>query len=99
MLESAYQACLKHKPEELGLAHEVEVLVPIEYKGKVLDCGYRINILVEGQLVLELKAVEKLLPVHEAQLLAYMKLAKKRKGLLFNFHSALLNDAMLRRVL
>jgi GxxExxY protein len=73
--------------------------LPVEYKGLKLNCGYKIEILVQDEVTLELKAVEKLLPIHQAQLLTYLKLAHKRVGLLINFNVALLTQGIIRRVL
>lgn len=71
----------------------------MEYKGLRLDCGYKIDLLVQDEVILELKAVEKLLPIHQAQLLTYLKLAHKRVGLLINFNAPLLTQGIIRRVL
>lgn len=98
LLESAYEACLCH---ELSLRHipfEHQVDVRVEYKGFRLDCGYRLDLVVDDRVIVELKAVERVLPVHEAQLLTYLRLLDKRVGLLFNFNSPVLKNGMLRRV-
>ena len=71
----------------------------VDYKGLKLNCGYKIDLLVQGEVILELKAVEKLLPIHQAQLLTYLKLAQKRIGLLINFNVPLLTQGIIRRVL
>jgi len=73
--------------------------LPVEYKGLKLDCGYKIDLLVQDEVILELKAVEKLMPIHQAQLLTYLKLAHKSVGLLINFNVALLTQGIIRRVL
>ena len=73
--------------------------IPVLYKGLNLDCGYKIDLVVQDEVILELKCVEKLLPVHQAQLLTYMKLANKRVGLLINFNVPLLTQGIIRRVL
>ena len=99
LLEGTYQRCLAHELDLADIPHHVEAPVPIVYKGLELECGYRIDILVEDTLVLELKSVAALLPIHEAQLLTYMKLAGKATGLLLNFNTALLKDGMKRMVL
>lgn len=83
----------------MGLGFQLQVMLPVEYKGVKLDCGYRIDVLVEGELVLEIKSVERLLPVHEAQLLTYLKLSGKRAGLLINFNVQLLKHGLKRMVL
>ena len=97
LLESAYEQCLAR---ELSLSHisfEVQAPLPVEYKGVRLDCGYRIDLFVDKQLIIELKAVEKLLPIHQAQILTYMKLANVSVGLLMNFNVELLKDGGIRR--
>ena len=99
LLESVYRKCLVYELEQAGFALEVEKTLPIRYKGMFLDGGYRIDILVENQLLLELKSVEKILGVHEAQILTYMKLAQIPTGLLLNFNSKLLRDGLKRFVL
>ncbi len=101
LLESAYEHCLAHELGLRGLRFRRQVKLPIEYKGTKLDCGYCVDLLVEDAVIVELKAVEKLLPVFEAQLLTYMKLMKKRFGLLitFNFNAPVVSRAIIRRVL
>ena len=97
LLESAYEQCLAR---ELSLAHilfEVQAPLPVEYKGVRLDCGYRIDLFIDKQLIIELKAVEKFLPIHQAQILTYMKLANVSVGLLMNFNVELLKDGGIRR--
>ena len=89
LLESAYEECLCHELRLRGIQFERQVPVPV-YKGINLDCGYRLDIVVEQRVILELKCVEHILPVHEAQLLTYLKLASKRVGLLINFYVAIL---------
>jgi GxxExxY protein len=85
LLESAYEECLCHELWLRGLRFHRQVDVPVESKGLKLSCGYKIDLLVQDEVILELKAVEKLLPIHQAQLLTYLKLAHKRVGLLINF--------------
>jgi GxxExxY protein len=99
LLESAYRQCLCHELKLRGVSFRYEVPLPVHYKGTLLDCGYRIDILVEETVVLELKSIDKLLPIHEAQLLTYLRLSGKRIGLLINFNVALLKDGIIRRVL
>ena len=99
LLESAYEECLCHELHLLGLAFERQVDLPVAYKGLKLDCGYRIDLIVQNQVVLELKAIERILPMHEAQLLTYLKLSGKRVGLLINFNEPLLTRGIIRRVL
>lgn len=99
LLESAYEACLCH--ELMLRGHRVERQVPIRllYKGVELDCGFRIDILVDGVLVVELKSVEKLSPIHEAQLISYLKLSERTVGLLINFNVLNLRDGVVRRAM
>ena len=86
LLESVYKACLRYELRERGLANVAEQVLPIRYKRLVLDGEYRIDFLVEDAVIVELKAVEAVLPVHYAQLLSYLRLADKRLGLLINFN-------------
>ena len=99
LLESTYEQCLACELRNRQIPHELQKEMPISYKGLRLDCGYRTDILVEGRLLVELKAVEKLLAIHEAQLLTYMKLAEIKAGLLINFNVRLLKDGIRRLVL
>jgi GxxExxY protein len=98
LLESAYEECLCRELSIRGLRFRRQVDLPVEYKGIRLDCGYRIDVLVEELVVLELKTVEKLLPVHEAQLLTYLKLFGSPIGLLLNFQVPLMKDGVKRLV-
>ena len=98
LLESAYQVCLAHELRKRGLAVRREVLVPVQYDGLVLDVAYRIDLLVEECVVVEVKAVAKIVPVHEAQLLSQIKLGDYRVGLLINFNVARLKDGIVRKV-
>ena len=98
LLESAYEECLSLEFKEHGLFHARQVPLPIVYKTVRLDCAYRLDFVVEGRLVLELKAVERLLPVHKAQLLTYLKLSGHRTGLLLNFNEVALKDGLVRMV-
>lgn len=99
LLETAYQTCLVHELRKRGLNVAREIAVPAVYDGVQLDCGYRIDLLVDDAVVVEVKAVERVLPVHEAQLLTYLKLANKPLGLLINFNVDLLKNGVVRRVL
>ena len=99
LLESAYEECLCYELSRRDVRFERQVPLPVIYKEVRLDCGYRIDILVADTVVLELKCVEKILPVHDAQLLTYLRLANKRVGLLFNFNVPVLRDGIKRRVL
>lgn len=97
MLESTYQWCLKHELELAELRIKSEVELPIIYKGTTLDKAYRMDIIVEDTVVVELKALEFINDVHEAQLLSYLKLGKYPLGLLINFNVKLLKDGIVRR--
>ncbi|MBM3860985.1 MAG: GxxExxY protein [Verrucomicrobia bacterium] len=99
LLESTYEQCLAHELSCAKLPFQLQVPLPVNYKGVLLDCGYRIDVLVDGKLILELKSVEQLLPIHEAQLLTYMKLARIPTGLLINFNVVLLQQGIKRFVL
>ena len=90
LLESTYEQCLARELSLARIPFVLQMPLPVEYKGVRLDCGYRIDILVEDAVILELKCVDKLLPVHEAQLLTYMKLTGIEVGLIFNFHTEVL---------
>ena len=96
LLESTYEVCLEHEMQSRGLHVQRQVALPIIYKGVRIDEGYRIDMLVDGQLVVELKAVEHILPVHEAQVLSYLKLSGHRVGLLLNFRTVLMKDGIRR---
>jgi GxxExxY protein len=98
LLESAYEECLCHELSVRNLAFERQVPLPVQYKAVKLECGYRLDLVVKQQLVLELKAIEALLPIHEAQLLTYLKLSGKTCGLLVNFHVPALKDGLKRIV-
>jgi len=99
LLESVYGVCLAHELRRRGLKVEVEVKIPIVYEGLQLDAGLRIDLLVEGGLIVELKAVIRMEPVFEAQLLTYLKLTGHRLGLLINFNVPLIRDGIKRVVL
>ena len=99
LLESAYQVCLAHELDAAGMSIEVHAPLPVSYRGVYLDAGYRLDIVVDRRLLLELKAVAKLHPIHEAQLLSYLKLSGIPVGLLMNFHVPLLRDGIKRMVL
>ncbi|MCL2246345.1 MAG: GxxExxY protein [Lentimicrobiaceae bacterium] len=96
LLESAYEECLMYELKQAGLSAERQVPVPIVYKEIKLDCGYRIDILVEKKIIIELKVVDALIPVHEAQILTQLKFAKKEIGLLINFNVTLLKNGLKR---
>jgi len=99
LLESAYGQCLAHELTLKGIPFELQKAMPVDYKGVPIDCGYRVDLLVDGKIVLELKAVVAFEPIHEAQILTYMKLAKVRTGLLINFNVPLLRHGIQRFVL
>ena len=96
LLENVYEKCLCRELELRNVSHESQKELPVNYKGVELDCGYRMDIVFSGELIVELKACESLLPVHEAQLLTYLKLTKTKLGLLINFNVPLLKDGIKR---
>jgi GxxExxY protein len=98
LLESAYQSCLAFELKRLGLKLEEQKPLPVVYKEVKLDCGYRLDMVIEDQIIVEIKAVEKLLPIHDAQLLSYLRLARKKVGLLMNFHVPVLKNGLKRIV-
>ncbi len=99
LLESVYEVCLCHELDLRGLHYVCQVDLPVTYKGRELDCGYRLDMVVEDAVILELKSVEKLLPIHEAQLLTYLRLSGKTVGVLINFNVPVLKQGIVRRVL
>jgi GxxExxY protein len=98
LLENAYEACLKHELEKRGLKVDQQVGLPIIYDNIRMDVGYRLDLLVESSVIVELKAVDRLTPVHEAQLLSYLKRSGKKVGLLINFNVAQLKNGIRRMV-
>lgn len=96
LLESAYEECLNYELSLNGLYSERQVTVPVVYKEIKLNTGYRIDILVEKEVIVELKAIEALTPVHEAQILTHLKFANKKIGLLMNFNTLKLTDQLRR---
>jgi GxxExxY protein len=98
LLESTYSVCLFHEMKITGLHFEHQVRLPVVYDGVTLDAGYRIDFLIEGCVIVEIKAVEKLLPLHTAQLLTYLKLSGCKVGLILNFNVPHLRDGIERRV-
>jgi len=98
LLESAFEACLVYELIQHGLSVERQKSVPVTYRGVKIDCGYRIDLLVEDKVVVELKAVERLEPIHEAQLLSYLKLSGYQIGLLINFNVRMLKQGIKRLV-
>ena len=99
LLESAYHSCMEYEFKLRGIPHQKEVSLPVMYKGLELECGYRMDFVVDSKIVVELKAVETLSTVHEAQLLTYLRLSGLRVGLLFNFNTNVIRNAIVRRVL
>lgn len=98
LLESAYEACLAHEISKSGLLVERQVTLPIRYDGIDLDVGYRLDLRVDGQVIVELKAIEKLLPIHSAQLLSYLKLTGSKLGYLLNFNVVHMKEGIRRVV-
>lgn len=98
LLENAYQQCLAHELRKHGLNVEVEKAMPLVYDDVEMDCGYRVDLLVENKLIIELKAVEKLTDVHLAQTLTYLKLSEIKLGLLMNFNVSVLKNGIKRVV-
>ena len=94
LLESAYEECLAYELSRNGLRFERQKEMPLRYKDVLLDCGYRLDFLIEDSLIIELKAVDKVLPIHQAQLLTYLKLSQKPLGLLINFNVPMLKDGI-----
>lgn len=98
LLESAYQACLAYELNSRGLKVQAQVPLPISYRGVLVDAAYRLDLVIDDLVIVELKATERLIPIHEAQLLSYLKLSGKRLGLLINFHVLRLRDGYKRIV-
>lgn len=99
MLESAYEECLCYELSNRGLKFEKQKPIPIVYKEIKLDCGYRADLIVENEVVVELKSQEAILPVHEAQILTYLRFANKKVGLLINFNFTILKNGIRRYIL
>jgi GxxExxY protein len=98
LLESAYEECMCHELTLRSLSYERQKPLPITFKGKKLDCGYRLDIVVERTIILELKSCENIEPIHKAQLLTYVKLSGLHLGLLLNFNTPLMRDGIFRIV-
>ena len=98
LLESAYEECLCFELRQNDIGYARQVSLPVVYKDVKLACGYRLDILVEKELIVEVKAVERLMPIHEAQMLTYLRLSGHKVGLLMNFHSVVLKDGLRRIV-
>jgi GxxExxY protein len=99
LLESAYEECLAHELEVHGLRVQKQVPIPVVYKDVKLECGYRVDLLVEQRIVVELKSVEALGPIHEAIVLTYLRLSGRRLGLLINFNVTVLKDGIRRYIM
>ena len=99
LLESAYERGLVHEFHQRGIAFERQVALPVNYKGLRLDCGYRLDLVVENVVILELKAVERIKPLPEAQLLTYLRLSGLKVGFVLNFNASRLKDGIIRRAL
>ena len=99
LLESAYEHCLCHEFDQNALAYARQVDLPLEYDGTMLDCGYRADLIVDNTVILELKSIEHILPLHEAQLLTYLRLSGIKVGLLINFYVPVLKKGIKRLVL
>ena len=99
LLESAYEECICHELHLRGLSFQRQANLPISYKGLNLDCGYRLDIVVEDSVLIELKSIEQILPIHQAQLLTYLHLSGQKVGLLINFNVSVLKNGIVRRVL
>jgi GxxExxY protein len=99
LLESTYEMCLCQELSLRGIPFQRQVPIPVEYKGVKLDCGYRADIVIEGTILLEIKAIDSLLPIHDAQLLTYLRLGGWQIGLLINFNVELLKHGLRRKVL
>ena len=96
LLESAYEECLCFELKRTGMSLQRQMALPVMYKAIRLDCGYRLDVVIEQRLILELKTVERILPIHEAQMLTYLKLSAIPTGLLLNFNSVILRDGIRR---
>ncbi len=96
LLESTYEVCLIHELNKLGLGVRSQVVLPVVYDGIRLDAGYRLDLLVEDEIIVELKSVDSIHPIHEAQMISYLKLSGKKIGLLINFNVKLLTSGVRR---
>ena len=99
LLESTYEQCLAHELKCAGIPFMLQRPLPVNYNGVKLDCGYRVDLFIDNKIIVELKSVEKLLPIHQAQLLTYMKLAEIKIGLLMNFNVRFMKNGIKRMVL
>jgi GxxExxY protein len=99
LLEGVYEECLCHEFRLRNLIFERQLLVPVVYKGVTQDCGYRLDLVVADSVILELKSIERILPIHEAQVLTYMRLLSKSVGFIINFNVPVLRNGIVRKVL
>ena len=99
LLENTYKQCLAYELSHAEINFQIEVELPVKYKNILISCGYRIDLLIENTLIIELKSVDKIIPIHEAQLLTYMKLSGIKVGLLMNFNEIVLKDGIKRFIL
>jgi GxxExxY protein len=99
LLESAYEECLCYELSSKGISCKRQVALPVVYKGIALDCGYRMDVVVADTIILEIKSIERLNPIHEAQLLTYLRLSGLRVGLIINFNVPVLKNGIIRKVL
>ena len=99
LLESAYEECLCRELTLRGISFMRQVPLPLEYKGVKLDCGYKLDVVIADSVILELKSIESISPIHEAQLLTYLKLAGKKVGFVINFNVPVLKSGIVRKVL
>jgi GxxExxY protein len=99
LFESVYEQCLSHEFKLRNISFERQLLVPVVYKGLKLECGYKLDLLVENTVILELKSIERILPVHEAQLITYLKLLNKQVGFIINFNVPVLKNGIVRKIL
>jgi GxxExxY protein len=99
LLEGVYEECLCHEFRLRNLIFERQLLVPVVYKGVTLDCGYRLDLVVADSVILELKSIERILPIHEAQVLTYMRLLSKSVGFIINFNVPVLRNGIVRKAL
>ena len=98
LLESTYEICFAYELEKNGFKVERQKVLPVVYEGISIECGYRIDLMINGKIILELKSIEKCLPIHEAQLLSYLKLSGCKLGLLINFNTKYLKDGIVRLI-
>ena len=99
LLESTYEQCLGHELSQSGIPFQLQWPLPVKYKGIKLDCGYRVDLFVDDELIVELKSVDKITGIHRAQLLTYMKLSEVKVGLIINFNVEILKNGIKRFVL